>query len=157
MLGHGLRQHDIALMQHLVRPRRRGAYTLVLLVRAGPGDLAHRHDAATAIDKADFGTSGAHVQDHGKSPRCGTGRRCDGCQMMRPDGVHIDMADRTAIAVTAIIGDQAIAQGLVGIGLQHRVEAGPHAQAALIDQILTEMGDQLASDFLIEIGRAENL
>ena len=67
------------------------------------------------------------------------------------------MADRAAIAVTAIIGDQAVAQRLVGIALQHRVEAGPHAQTALIHEVLAEMGDQFASDLLIEIGRAENL
>src|SRR5271170_6903254 len=68
------------------------------------------------------------------------------------------MADRaTPAAHRAVISDEAVAQRLVRIRLEPRVEAGAHCQAALVDHLFAKTGDQLAAYLLGEIGADDHL
>ncbi len=68
------------------------------------------------------------------------------------------MADRAApAAMAAVVGDQPIAQRLVGGRLQFPIEAGAHRQPGLVEPLFAVPGVELAAHFFGEIGAGDDL
>jgi hypothetical protein len=78
-------------------------------------------------------------------------------QATLPAGAEHDARHRTAPAVAAVIGDQAVAQRAVGELLQARIEGGAHRQAATVELVLAEAREQVAAHFLGEVVCADHV
>src|SRR5205823_8706431 len=87
----------------------------------------------------------------------GPGRQGDGRESARPVRAGIDGTDRAApAAAVAVVGDQPVAQRLVGSNLQLRVEAGAYRQSALVQHLLAIARQEFAAYLLGEIGRVDD-
>ena len=159
--GHDrLDQDHVAALHDLLGRLRRDADMLVVGRGPRPFHFLHGQDAGRAIDEADLGRVGLDLAHQRQLPGGGTARHRHGGQGLLPAlglGIDLQMRHRPAPAMAPVIGDQPVAQRLVGIALQDRIQAGADRQAGFIDLVLAEALDQLTPDLFGEIGRGEHL
>jgi hypothetical protein len=112
--------------------------------RPGPAHLGERDAAGLAALEADLGAVIVGAQHQRKLPAggCRPGGQRFGREPGRPVRAGIDVADRAApAAMAAVVGDQPVAQRLVGGRLQLRIEAGAHRQAGFVEPLVAIAGE----------------
>ena len=134
---------------------RSGSEAAIRTPRPRPAHVGERNAAGGAVGQADRRAVRVAAQDHchppADIPRNRRHRNCG--QVWCPITLRINAGHCSPPpAMAVIIGDQPVAQRLVGSRLQALVEAGAHRQPCAVQHLVAVAGEQLASDLLGEIG-----
>ena len=149
-----LLDHDhVAHGNHIARRARRRAEPLLGQGRRGPGHLGERQ-RALAIRQADqLHHLRLDLAHHGELPARRPGQRPalgDAGELLLPHAHVGDLGVGAAPAVAAVVGDQAVAQRVVGDRLDGRIERGRDGEPAFIEALLAVGRHQVAAHFLGE-------
>ena len=118
----------------------------------GPFHFFGRQPDRGAVGQQQVCPVGRNGGDHGGFPGSIAAGKLDIPQ--RVCGVFIDRQHRQwpAPAMAAVIGEQAILEGLLGSQLEAGVDGGADREAALFERIFAIAADQLTAQLLNEIG-----
>ena len=151
---------DIAGLEHLVGAADRRPALLTLDPGPRPAQLGARYGPLRAVLEADPGAKLVRLQHHRKPPGCERRRRLDLGEAGRPIGAGPGPAGGAfqprhgaAPAMAAVIGDEPVAQRLIGDRLQLGFQGRAHRQAAAVELRLAIALEKLAPDLLGEVLR----
>ena len=145
--------HDI-----LRSVRRRADRRALLDFRTRPGEFAERNGSARSIFQADLDRFGVAIsQNDGDAPGVDARLIARAFERALPVAIDVDVADRAAPAVAAVVAYQAGAQRVHRVVLQARVESRAHLQATVIERLHSVFGIENAPHFLDEIIRVFRL
>ncbi len=144
-----------AAHQHICRIVGGRPHPLVLQPGPRPGHLGEGDRAGGAVLEPDLGRLRAHSRHRGQAPvRQGRGRPLHRLHRGSPIpvlGNVLEDAQRTAPAMAAVIGHEALAQRSLREALQAAVQRGPHREAAAVEVVVAIEIGQFAPHFLDEV------
>ena len=154
-----LDENEIARLRDIGSVARQAAERPVIVERPRPAHLRERNAPGLAVLQPDLGAVIIGAQYDRELPASGRSARRQrfGREPGRPVRAGIDMADGAApAAMTAVIGDQPVAQGLVGRRLQFAIHARADRETRLVESFLAIAGEQLAPHLFREIGAIDD-
>ncbi len=153
VLRDGGDQHHVPRREDRVSGLDRGAALLFRAPFPRPAQLRERDHARGAVDEADARAAGLDIDHRGEPPVPGSGRHLDVREGRRPGGRILQARDRPPPAMAAVVGDEPVAQGLLGDPLQPGIERRAHREPSLVQRAVAEPLDQLAPHLFREVGR----
>ncbi len=151
LTGDRFDQHHVSHLQRIARPLDRPAEALAFQRRPRPAQLVQRDPPLRAIGKPDRGLTRIGLQHHGQLPGADAAGRLQLGQAFDPARAGRDLAQGAAPAMAAVIGDEPVAQRLVGDRLQLRIDRGADRQPAGVEALFAIALQQVAADLFGEI------
>ena len=154
VLGDGFDEDHITRRQNIRRFLHAAAQSLLFVPFPCPGQFSQGDLAERAVFEADLYLFVLGNQDKSLAPAGKRRfRRLERAKSIAPAGDDLDLSERPAPTMAAVVMHQSPMQGLVREALQLRVKGGADGEPAFIEAVLAEPADQPAPDFLGEIIR----